>query len=583
VCGIGLIVGPGIAPRSGAGGSGTGGPGETLSGPGAASGSGSRAGGPAVGAADQVLFRRMLDSLAPRGEVEETVCEPGVLAGTQRLRIVDRERAAQPWQSADGRWLLCYNGELFNHRELRAELVRLGREFRSESDTEVVLEAFAHWGEGAVARFRGEFAFAVVDRANGRTYLARDPVGVKPLYWSARAGRLYVASEVKALVPAGLPVSEVPPGHHGWVCFAGAAPILGPLLTPYVNLQLLGRDTGAIEDPAEAAKQLRLALEDSVRVRVDTDLSVGVILSGGLDSSLVLLHVREMHPDCVALTIGSADSEDVYYARRLAADLRVRHEIVSVSDHGIGHRLVREAIRMSELTEYGDIINAVVSVPLFARARELGIKVVLTGDGSDELFGGYAMYGQIGPSSSRRLFQHKIMNLHRTELQRVDRVSMAHGVEARVPFLDLALVELAMRIPAALKIREGQEKWIVRHAFRDMLPAYILERPKNPMSHSSGLHERARLYRPLFARIQRSFGYDRLDPVRRDFSVVLDKCGYDLDRAVAVSRARPDYGPTEHARDLAGALRWNAVTALRRVASPPPGPSPSARLSRPNR
>jgi asparagine synthase (glutamine-hydrolysing) len=528
VCGVALVVGSGVA------------------------GSGQ----------DRALFRRMLDSLAPRGEVEETRCEPGVLAGTQRLRIVDRDRAVQPWQSADGRWLLCYNGELFNYRELRAELIRLGRDFRSESDTEVVLEAFAQWGDAAVARFRGEFAFAVVDRVTGRTYVARDPVGVKPLYWSARDGRLYIASEVKALVHAGTPVSEVPPGHHGWACFAGSAPILGPLVSPYVDLLRLGEGLAAIDEPAEAARQLRLALEDSVRVRVDTDLTVGVILSGGLDSSLVLLHVLQLHPDCVALTIGDPDSDDVHYARRLAADLGVRHEVISVRRGGIRARDVRAAIGMSELTEYGDIINAVVSVPLFARARELGIKVVLTGDGSDELFGGYSMYEQIEPASSRRLFLHKIRNLHRTELQRVDRVSMGHGVEARVPFLDLALVELAMRIPAALKIREGQEKWIVRHAFRDMLPAYILERPKNPMSHSSGLHERARLYRPLFARMQRSFGYDQLDPVRRDFSVVLGQCGYDLDLAIAAGRARPDYTAKEHVRDLAGALRWNAAAAL---------------------
>jgi asparagine synthase (glutamine-hydrolysing) len=523
----------------------------------------------------------MLETLAPRGEVEETVCEPGLLAGTQRLRIADCERAARPWQSADGRWVLCYDGELFNYRELRSELLRLGREFRSESDTEVVLEAFALWGEAAVARFRGEFAFAVVDRVKRRTYMARDPAGVKPLYWSAGAGRLYIASEVKALVVTGMPVSEVPPGHHGWVCFAGAAPILGPLLTPYVDLRLLGEDKDALGDPAEAAKQLRLALEDSVRVRVDTDLTVGVILSGGLDSSLVLLYVREMHPDCVALTIGSARSEDLYYARRLTDYLGVRHEIVSVSGLGIGPGLIRDAIRMSELTEYGDIINAAVSVPLFARARELGIKVVLTGDGSDELFGGYAMYRQIGPESSRRLFQYKIRNLHRTELQRVDRVSAGHGVEARIPFVDLALVELAMRIPPALKFRNGQDKWIVRHAFRDMLPSYILERPKNPMSHSSGLHERARLYRPLFARIQRSFGYDRFDPVRRDFSVVLDQCGYDLDQAIAAARARPGYTAAEHARDLAGALRSNLVSVLRHAASPPGGLSPPAELSRP--
>ncbi|HSZ49121.1 MAG TPA: asparagine synthase-related protein [Streptosporangiaceae bacterium] len=513
--------------------------------------------------ADRQTFGRMLASLAPRGEVEETLVENGLLAGTQRLRIVDRDRAIQPWQSADGRWVLCYNGEVFNHRALRAELTGLGRQFRSESDTEVVLEAFLYWGEDAVARLRGEFAFAIVDRAAGRAYLGRDPVGVKPLYWSAHGGRLYVASEVKALVPVGAPVSAVPPGHHGWLSAPAEGATATAALRPYADLQRLGEDASLIDDPAEAAKLVREAVGDSIRVRVDTDLTVGVILSGGLDSSLVLSHVRDMHPDCVALTVGAPGSEDLRYARRLTADLGVPHEVIDLPPRGIRADDVREAIRMSELTEYGDIINAVVSVPLFRRARELGIKVVLTGDGSDELFGGYSMYGRDLGASSRRLFLHKISNLHRTELQRVDRVSMGQGVEARVPFLDRSVVELAMRLPADLKVRDGQEKWIVRRAFAEMLPGYITSRPKNPMSHSSGLHERARLYRPLFAGMHHSFGYDLLEPVRRDFSVLLSQCGHDLDRALAEGSSRRDYSAAEHARDLLGALRWNAAAALR--------------------
>ncbi len=196
-------------------------------------------------------------------------------------------------------------------------------------------------------------------------------------------------------------------------------------------------------------------------------------------------------------------------------------------------------------------------MPLFRRVHELGVKVVLTGDGSDELFGGYSMYHRVGPDAAQRLFLHKIRHLCRTELQRVDRTSMAFGVEARVPFLDLALVELAMRIPIGLKMRDGQEKWIVREAFADVLPDYIRRRPKNPMSHSSGLHERARLYKPLFARTQRSFGYDLMQSVRRDFSTVLTRCDHDLDRAVAEHTARADYTVAEHARDLLGAMRWN--------------------------
>jgi asparagine synthase (glutamine-hydrolysing) len=290
---------------------------------------------------------------------------------------------------------------------------------------------------------------------------------------------------------------------------------------------------------------------------------VGVILSGGLDSSLMLLHVAQMHPDCVAFTIGAPGSDDLRYARRLCAEIGVRHEVVELAPGQIGRAEIRAAIEMSELTEYGDIINAVVSVPLFRRVAEAGVKVVLTGDGSDELFGGYAMYHRAGPDQARRLFLHKIRNLARTELQRVDRTSMGHAVEARVPFLDPALVELALALPMDLKVRDGQEKWILREAFADLLPGYIRERPKNPMSHSSGLHERARLYKPLFPGIHRFAGYDLCAPVRRDFSAVLEAAGHDLDLAAAQLAARPDYSAGERARDFAGALKWNAISLAR--------------------
>ncbi|MEH0828354.1 MULTISPECIES: asparagine synthetase B family protein [unclassified Micromonospora] len=513
--------------------------------------------------ADPAVFRRMLAVLAPRGEVTETRQESGLLAGVRRLRIVDRDRAVQPWTSPDGRYVLCYNGEVFNHHELRAELTRLGYPFRSLSDTEVVLAAFLHWGERAVYRLRGEWAFTVAERATGRVYLARDPIGVKPLYWARTPGCLHVASEVKALVGVRAPVDEVPPGHHGWADPDGRVE-----LTAYVDLLTLGEGLPEVDDPDEAALLVRAAIADSIRMRVDTDLTVGVVLSGGLDSALALLHVRELHPDCVAVTVGVPDSPDVAYARRLAADLGVPHEVIELRPRDIRLAEVREAIRISELTEYGDIINAVVTVPIFRRLRELGIKVVLTGDGSDELFGGYPMYRQIGPERARRLFLHRIRNLCRTELQRVDRASMGHGVEARVPFLDLSVVELAMRLPLALKMREGQEKWIVRRAFADLLPDYIRRRPKSPMSYSSGLHERARLYKPLYSRLHRGFGYDRLEPVRRDFDTVLTRCGNDLDRAIADGLARPDYTVLEHARDLVGAAKWNAAPLVRRLVGP---------------
>jgi asparagine synthase (glutamine-hydrolysing) len=273
---------------------------------------------------------------------------------------------------------------------------------------------------------------------------------------------------------------------------------------PYVELIRPGDDRSQIDDPAEAAKALRLAVEDSIRVRVDTDLTVGVVLSGGLDSSIVLTNVREMHPDCIALTIGAPGSDDVVFAWRLCAELGVPHEVVTVrpSDIRIAGR-VRPAVRAHDRQP----------APYRTAAR--------------------------------------------------DRVSMGQGVEARVPYLDPALVELALRIPLEFKVRAGQDKWIMRQAFADILPDYIIGRPKNPMSHSSGLHERARMYRPLFARLQRSFGYGLRAPVRRDFSVVLGQCGEDVDLALARTTLRPDYSAMEHARDLVGALRWNAASALR--------------------
>jgi asparagine synthase (glutamine-hydrolysing) len=520
--------------------------------------------------ADRDRFLAMFTRLRSRGDREETLLADGLLAGVQRLRIVDRERAIQPWVSADGRWLLCYNGEVFNHNDLRRELESLGSVPRTQSDTEVVLEAFLKWGPEAVHHLRGEYAFAIVERESGRTFLARDPVGVKPLYWSRADGCLHVASEVKALVEVGARIHEVPPGHVGW-----AAPDENPRLRPFVDLLRIGEGEPPIESADEAVALVRAALADSIAVRLDTDLPVGVVLSGGLDSSLILLHVSRLHPDCVAFTVGTPKSDDLAYARRLTAELGVRHEIIEIKPSDIRLEDIRTAIEISELNEYGDIINAVVSVPLFRRVHEAGVKVVLAGDGSDELFGGYDMYRQVSPDRVQRLFLHQLRGLCRTELQRVDRTSMGQGVEVRVPFLDLSLVRLAMRMPIDLKVRLGREKWIIREAFSDILPDYIRARPKNPMSHSSGLHERARMFKPLFARMYRSFRYDLLAPMHRDFSIVLDQCDLDLDRAIAAIDARPDYTTAEHLRDLAGALRWNARPLVRRLLPARPGPAPS--------
>jgi asparagine synthase (glutamine-hydrolysing) len=515
--------------------------------------------GPSLDAADRVRFEAMTAGIQQRGESLEAEPTERSLLVTSRLKIVDRDHAVQPWETRSGRHSLCYNGEVFNFGELRARLAAAGVEFRSHSDTEVVAEALLAWGEPALLDFRGEFAFALVDHADDSVFLARDPAGIKPLYWARTPGRLYVASEIKALAGLGIPVHEVPPGH----CGTGSAD-RDPVLRPYVDLLDLGAGQPMLNTVDAATAAVRSTVTEAIRRRVDTDLPVGIILSGGLDSSLVATLVARLHPDCTAFTVGTPGSEDLEYARRLAGDLGIRHEVVEVSPHRVRAAQVKEAVRVSEATEYGDVINAVVSMEVFAAVHRAGVKVVLTGDGSDELFGGYDMYRSVDGAAARQLFLHKIGQLSRTELQRVDRTSMGQCVEARVPFLDLDLLLLAMRIPVSLKVRDGYEKWVLREAFRNDLPAYILARHKNPMSHSSGLHERVRLFKPLMPRWYRSFGYGVAGPMRRDFSIELLRADNDLEAALAAAALQQDYTVSERARDFAGAVRWN----LRNVVSP---------------
>ena len=402
-----------------------------------------------VGAgAEPALFRQMMRPLAARGDIEEAILAPGLFAGTHRLRIVDRDRAVQPWLSHRRPVPALLQRRGLQPRRAARGTGGAGQRPRTASDTEVVLDAFLAWGPAAVRRLRGEFAFAIVERATGRTYLARDPLGVKPLYWSRRDGRLHVASEVKALVPVGAPITEVPPGHHGWAQPDGSADGGDPDLGSYVDLLRLGTDRPTVEDPDEAAKLVREAVRDSIRVRVDTDLTVGVVLSGGLDSSVTLLNVRELHPDCVAFTIGAPGSEDLDYARRLTRELGVPHEVdrTATPGHPAGADPRgdpdRRADRVRRHHQRGRVRTAVPAGTGGGRQggahrRRLGRAVRRVPD-----------VPRGGARQARRLFLHKIRNLCRTELHRVDRASMGHGVEARVPFLDLNVVELAMRLPS---------------------------------------------------------------------------------------------------------------------------------------
>jgi asparagine synthase (glutamine-hydrolysing) len=234
--------------------------------------------GASLDGSDHRRFDVMVRGIEQRGESLEEERSDHALVATSRLKIVDRQHAIQPWRTGSGRHALCYNGEVFNFGSLRDRLVAEGVVLRSWSDTEVVAEAIAAWGTDALLQFRGEFAIALVDHDDGSVFLARDPAGVKPLYWARTGGRLHVASEVKALTGLGVPVTEVPPGH----CGTGFAD-RDPELHPYIDLLELGTGEPMLDTVEEATSAVRATFIESVRRRVDTDLPVGIILSGGGD------------------------------------------------------------------------------------------------------------------------------------------------------------------------------------------------------------------------------------------------------------------------------------------------------------
>jgi len=370
---------------------------------------------PAGETPDRGALERMGATLAHRGPDDQGIeVEGNVGLVNRRLAIVDPTPAGhQPMRHREGRWLLTYNGEVFNHLELRQELEPVP--WRGHADTETVLEALSRWGESALPRFNGLFGLAALDRDGGRLLLARDRWGVKPLYWARHAGTLWFASEMRALFAAGLPRSARPDvvAHavvHGWAN-GPATPFEGiervsPGTALGVDVETLGATEERWFDPAALVDHERLAalareprdaladrveqeLRRAVERRLMADVPVGTFLSGGIDSSLVTAFVREEQPGVVAFNASVTDQpedDEHPFATRVARHLGVELETVAMSAASWRADFV-EAVRHNEYPLMHES-----SVPMFqiaALARSGGVKALLSGEGADELFGGY--------------------------------------------------------------------------------------------------------------------------------------------------------------------------------------------------
>lgn len=497
---------------------------------------------------------RMAEAMAPRGPDGSGIVARGPMAfGHRRLKIIDlSEAAAQPFVDSHLGLTIAFNGCIYNYKELRAELESAGYTFASTGDTEVILKAWHKWGPDAVPRLQGMFAFAIYARDNGRTVFVRDRFGIKPLYFAQTNGALRFASTLPALVASGdIDTSIDRVALHHYMTWHAVVPpprtiLNGVRKLPPATIRTIEADgstsdhtywrpvhSRTVEDaerPFEEWRDMVLeALRTAVRRRMVADVPVGVLLSGGVDSSMIVgLLAEEGQKGLATYSIGFEEAhgekgDEFVYSDLIADHYGTNHHKIFIPSEEMRSNLPLAIKAMSEpMVSYDNI-------GFFLLSREVSrtIKVVQSGQGADEVFGGYHWYPPMAASndavsdyanaffdrSHAKLATHlnpeyladrdeslefvkahfampgaddpvdKALRIDTNVMlvddpvKRVDNMTMAWGLEARVPFLDHELVELAGRIPAEHKLAHGG-KGVLKEAARKVIPAEVIDRPK---------------------------------------------------------------------------------------------------------
>ena len=398
--------------------------------------------------------------------------------GHARLSIIGPQDGRQPMQ--DGDRALVANGEIYNHADLRREIG--AQAFETKSDSETILRLGATGGDDWIDRLDGMFAFAL--RRNGSVLAARDPLGIKPLYAARMGEGIAFASEAKAFDGLGLDVEAVPPG-----ALTGATGT-----RPWWSLPNAAHGLAGAPDPDAVAAELREVLERAVAKWMVSDVEVGAFLSGGLDSSLIAAIAAKRAPGRLkTFTVGVEGAADVEAARRVAAHIGSDHHERLFTPEEIAETLPT-VLRHLE-TPCIDSVRSSIPTHIVSRLAREHVKCVLTGEGADELFAGYRWHKTLeGGAALAGALDGELAGMHGVQLQRVDRMSMAVGLEARTPLLDRDLVDFAQAIPAEYKLWRGTdgreapiEKWILRKACADLLPDDLLWRTKSQFDEGSGV------------------------------------------------------------------------------------------------
>ncbi|MBS1551899.1 MAG: asparagine synthase B [Bacteroidetes bacterium] len=417
-----------------------------------------------------------------------------VVFAHERLAIVDPKSGGQPLYSEDRELILAANGEIYNHRELRKEVE--GYRFQTESDCEVILALYRKKGIRFIEEMNGIFAFALYDKANDSYLIARDHIGIIPLYigWD-RSGNFYAASELKALEGVCNKIQEFLPGHYLYSKE-------GQELKKWYKREWT--DYESVKDNSSDISLLRSSLESAVHRQLMSDVPYGVLLSGGLDSSIISAITKKYsakriesgdsqqawYPQLHSFAIGLKGSPDLEASRKVAEHIEsVHHEINFTVQEGLD--AIKDVIY--HLETY-DVTTVRASTPMYLLARvikSMGIKMVLSGEGADEIFGGYLYFHKAPDAKSfHDETIRKLGKLHLYDCLRANKSLASWGIEGRVPFLDKEFLDVAMRLNPKDKMADSgsgkMEKWILRKAFEDYLPESIVWRQKEQFSDGVG-------------------------------------------------------------------------------------------------
>ena len=436
---------------------------------------------------------RMSQKIRHRGpDWSGIYCGGSAILAHERLSIVDPESGGQPLFSPDRQQVLAVNGEIYNHQQIRERYA--GKyDFMTGSDCEVILALYRDKGIDFLEDLSGIFAFALYDEQKNEFLIARDPIGVIPLYIGCdNDGKVYVASELKALEGQCDHYEPFLPGHYYWSKEPG--------MKRYYQRDWMKYD--AVKDNPASVEAVRDALKDAVRRQLMSDVPYGVLLSGGLDSSVISAiaeifsekrienngQTRAYWPRLHSFAVGLKGAPDLAKAKMVADHIgTVHHEINYTIQEGLD--AIRDVIYFIETY---DVTTVRASTPMYLLARvikSMGIKMVLSGEGADEIFGGYLYFHKAPDAQAfHEETVRKLSKLYLYDCLRANKSLSAWGVEGRVPFLDKEFLDVAMRTNPEAKMCPGKtmEKRIVREAFADMLPAEVAWRQKEQFSDGVG-------------------------------------------------------------------------------------------------